>query len=406
MDFIIAKGNPITAKRQVSWINPRKVLVKVVKYRVYDKKRKKYVRKSKKIYKMAYRVKNLPKPRAVDMPLMHEYGYLVGHNSLDISIGLDNDFELKLSRDLSIDLGINYEDFIFADGTEFGGKFERFSVDTSSAEVVWEGTTWRGLLDQAIICPKPLEDYRIVSGDAHTILRTILPENGDAGTIFSVPNEPAGVNFTNYEFDRYVSKLDGLTDMLKSKGYKLKIWAQRGNPGGSFSVYCSAIPITDYTETINYSQDNRVNIRMTDDRGGVNHLICLGAGELKDRQRIDLYVSTTGKIIVGSGQGYVGISEKTAVYSYGSPEGDTPAKKLASLKRAGIKKLKELCNIKAMELDIEDTGADIGDIVGGEDKTTGLAVSTPITGKIYRDQDHAESIEIRTEREAEEDADY
>ena len=61
-----------------------------------------------------------------------------------------------------------------------------------------------------------------------------------------------------------------------------------------------------------------MNFVANEKRNGVNHLICLGEGELKDRVVKHLYVQKDGSI--GEEQYYTGIEEITETYDYNSTE--------------------------------------------------------------------------------------
>lgn len=404
MEFRLAKGGETIQRRDILSIAPTKVLDRIVRQRKWDPGKNKYVYVSVPVMKIVYVPKALPPGESGTVTHGAEYGILKDHSSLDISIGIDNDFEIKIPREASLKLGINYYDYFYCPGTEFGGRIEMQRVDTSSAEVIWEGKTWRGLLEQAIITPGYQQDYYIASGDANDILRTVLQLNGDVGSLFTVPQVSSGVSYTNYQFNRYVSKLRGLEAMLLERNHKIKIWAEGAPPGGAFSIKAQAVPIQDYSQEIEYSQNNGIAISMTEDMGGINHLICLGDGDLRNRQRVDLYVSDTGSI--EPDPTYVGASQKTAIYDYPSVEGDTSAAKLENLRKHGIERLMELQGKQKMELKVDEVKADIGDIVGGRDNTTGLSMSKPVTGKIYRCKGGVEDIELKVDGGTEEDADY
>ena len=318
-----------------------------------------------------------------------DQGYMQGFNLFDCEVGVDNNnFELKINKVKSMTLGIELGDYIYVEGTEFGGIIDGRTIDTATDEIIWSGTAWRGLLELDIVRPlKPAtEAFRVVSGDANDILRTILPEGGGTGSFFSVPQTAAGVSFTNYQFPRYINKLRALKDMLATKGYRLKIWAEKTAAGGQFSVMISAVPIQNFSQEVEYSQDtNRIDIKMTQDYSVCNHLICLGDGELTERTIIDLYVDKDGNIVkTKPSQGFFGIYERTEIYDYGSVEGETVSEKKANLLQAGIKQLAELNEVNSMELTVNEIAVDIGDFVAGTDRTTGMSMQKAITNKILR----------------------
>jgi len=317
-----------------------------------------------------------------------EIAYLDNYIDIDIELGkpgvASNDLQLKIKRSDSIYYGLNYGVYIFAPDEEFGGVLEKLEVDTDTNELVWIGRTWRGMLEADIIDPGD-NDYKIVSGEANQVIADVLSDG--CGSFFSVSEDDTGVSFTDYQFDRYTSKLKGLTKMLATEGLRLDIWAESGRPNGEFKVWVAAVPIQDLSEEIRYSQDNDIGLKLNENQGGINHLICLGDGELADRLRLDLYVTDP------EGNKYEGEQERVAVYEYSSVEGDTTEEKLANLEAYGKERLKELSNSQSMEMTIAETPGDIGDIITGLDRATGLKLSKPITKKILRKQQDSETIE-------------
>ena len=198
------------------------------------------------------------------------------------------------------------------------------------------------------------------------------------------------MSVTNYQFDRYCTLLAGVNKMLKSVGYRLQIrymQQERGQPG---YVELSAVPIVDYSEQIDLSQDSQLNFTFKNCRNGVNHLICLGKGELQDRQVIDLYVQEDGSI--GTEPYYTGVQEIAATYEDTSSETD-------ELEEKGREKLQELMNSASFSMDVETLNMDvaIGDIIGGRDYLTGLYAKKPIAKKIYRVEDGKTSLEYGIE---------
>ena len=307
---------------------------------------------------------------------------------IDIAVGTDeNDYEIKIRRD-RWDERYSYGNIFYIKNTEFGGIIGRKKANTAEDTISLYGRTWRGMLDKKIIRPPSGQDYRKVSGELNTVLNTLVTEQFN--DYFVVSQEDTGVNVTNYQFDRYCTLLAGIVKMLKSVGYKLHIeyiQQERGQPG---YVELSAVPVVDYSERIELSQDSRLNFVFDETRNGVNHLICLGKGELQDRQVIDLYVQADGSI--GSEPYYTGVQEIAATYEDTSSETD-------ELEEKGREKLQKLINSTSFSMDVEALNMDvaIGDIIGGRDYLTGLYAKKPITKKIYKVEDGKTSLEYGIE---------
>lgn len=287
---------------------------------------------------------------------------------------------------------LTFSRLIYIMGTEYGGIIGEVLTDTTLDYVELKGLTWRGRLAKKIIQPPTGSDYRTVSGELHTVMKSLIEPEFDG--LFIVSQEDTGVSVSNYQFDRYCTLLDGLTKMLKSKGYRLQLSFRReqGEPG---YLFVEAVPIVNYSNRIELSRDCRLNYTMDDKRDGVNHLIVTGKGELQDRNILHLYVQENGS--VGKTQYYTGLQEIAEVYENTSTE-------TAELEEASRKKLQELMNKKTFKMDVAALGIDvnIGDIVGGRDYLTGLYMAKPVENIIYERIDDVESKTYKLEGEDEE----
>ena len=252
----------------------------------------------------------------------------------------------------------------------------------------WQGYTWRGLLDKKIIQPAAGQDYYTVSGDANTILKTLI---GDMAPLFSVPDTASGIMVTNFQFDRYTTVRKGMEKMLRKYGGKLYIHAEQGAENEPFSVIVECVEAQNYSTEIEYSQDSNFNFEIENKRNGINHLICLGSGELKDRQVVHLYADAQGNI--SETQSFFGVDEISEIFDFSSAES------LEDLRNYGLERFQEKMNRKTFSVDITDgTEYDIGDIIAGQDFTAGMTIIAPVTGKIFRmDENGAESVEYMLE---------
>ena len=306
---------------------------------------------------------------------------------IDVDLGDTNDFVVTVSaRDWRGDVVKNCR--IFQPGTEYGGLVGGLGADTSENAVMVKGYTWRGLLDKKVVEPPAGQDYRTVSGALHTVMKSLVePEFPD---LMQVSGEDTSVSVSGYQFPRYCTLLDGLNKMLSSVGYRLKICyiqQEQGEPG---YVELSAVPIVDYSDQIELSSDSRLDYTAEATWNGVNHLICLGSGELKDRIVIHLYVQADGSI--GRTQYYTGIDEVTEIYENTNAGAE-------DLEEGGRDRLETLMGKQAFKMDVAslEMEVDIGDIVGGRDYITGIYVKKPITGKIWKYKDGEESLEYKIE---------
>lgn len=315
-----------------------------------------------------------------------EVGFLPASMELDIdlSAGADNktgcnDMELTVPAQLDT---VSYGSYIFCPGTEYGGRVLDLKRSTDSMYNTWYLDTWRRMLGQSIIEPPEGEAYRTVSKrEANEVIAELLQGRYDG--IFRVPDTPSGIVLTG-QFDRYVTLLDGLSKMLAAQAARLKITTMQGGTGEAFFVLVEAVPIVDHSEEIEYSQDNRINLTIRDYRRGINHLICLGRGELTERMVRHIYIQKDGSI--GSEKYYTGLDERTAILDYANAEDEV------DLLKAGNKELLKLANYKKLEMEVQNMDLDIGDIVAGRDRVTGTYLAKPIINKVLKIKKGKETI--------------
>lgn len=285
--------------------------------------------------------------------------------AFDLSFGADeNDFEMTLGEDAAM---LESGAVVYMEGTEYGGTIDAMKTSTNGESITYMGRTWHGVINSKVIQPDNGEDYLIVSGDANEILSMLIARLGLSG-LFVAVEMLSGINVRNYKFHRYCKAYDGIRDMLADNGAKLKIaWRNR-------SVTLSAEPIADYTESPVDGDIATLNVEQHQKK--VNHLICLGKGDLAAREVIHLFVDQFGRI--GDVQYYTGLDEIMDTYDNTNSE---------NLRSDGIKRLKELRNSDKAEIDLPETGSqmfDIGDIVGATDIKSGIVVVETVTQKIIR----------------------
>lgn len=317
-----------------------------------------------------------------------ELSYLDIASYIDIDVGNTNDFEISLSREDVRRYDVKKGCCISAPGTEFGGIIEDVQSNTEDAEITFTGYTWRGLLKHMVIEPPSGQGYLTVSGDANRVLEKVL--NKGTGLLFEVPDYTAGINISKHQF-RYVDALTGLTNMLEKQNARLDIQAVQGDAGEPFKLLVRAVKIKNYSEDVEYNGDNQVGVSVRDFRAGINHLICLGKGELLARTVVHLYVQLDGSI--GKKQYYTGTNERMAVYDYSSAEN------VDVLETEGKKRLKELMNYKSATANTSKTDLAIGDIVSARDRDTDVSLSRPVVNKIYTYQNGTETLECKLKGE-------
>ena len=199
--------------------------------------------------------------------------------ALDVAFGSDeNNFELEIDLE-SHCCEAGY--FIYLDGTEYGGIVDKIEPDTEKRNITYKGRTWHGIINGKIIEPEAGQDYRIVSGDANAVIRELMEDIG-LSTIFEVSESESAVNVDEYQFDRYTPAYLGVLKMLRKNNGKLVITCINGN------VMLDAVPLFDYSRDDEWDS-SQMGMVIEKNYHPVNHLICLGKGDLRERKVIHLF---------------------------------------------------------------------------------------------------------------------
>lgn len=291
--------------------------------------------------------------------LFDTYDFEVGHD--------ENDFQIVIKRE-------EYEPIpkkarIYIPGTELGGLFRQLETDTNQGIICPGGITWRGMMTKKIIRPASGQDYATDSGELNAIIKARV-EAEFPGLFIGVSTSTGET--VNWQYERYCTLEDGLKKLLQSVGYRLDLQYSQADA----AVIAQAVPIVDYSNNIEFSSDLRAHYQMQQQSDGVNHLICLGKGELKNRTVRDLYIDQDGN--VSTTQYYTGIDEIAEVYDSGGSE-------VKDLVQNGTERLKELANKDVFEIGVDpEIEVAIGDIVGGRDYLSGMTMKAPVWSKIIK----------------------
>lgn len=314
----------------------------------------------------------------------NEIGKMKKEIKIDFDIGKTNDVEISCEKGV-LDFGM----YLISPGTEYGALIEELDSWTDEKEEKWMGNAFRKFLQEFIIEPPEGQDYKIVEGDAHVVMRQIL--NGAFDNLFTIPEESSGIKIENYQFDRYTDALAGFTKMLIRKNARINIEIKQGGSNEPFSIVLSAVPIQNLSSEIEYSQDSKIAINLRESRRGINHLICLGKGELKNRQVVHLYAQLDGS--VSKEKYYTGLKERTAIYDLSNAES------MEELRKSGEDRLKELMGAKTMRMTAQVENLQIGDIIAGRNYENGMYLQKPIVQKIVRVENGTIEIQHKVEGE-------
>ena len=315
-----------------------------------------------------------------------EQGQLYDGADVDFDIGNSNDFEIRASIEKYYPESMGFGCRVFIPDTEYGGIIRDIESITKTREIVLRGNTWRGMLTKKVVEPPEGEDHLVLSGDINDVIRTLI---GDRfGDLFTVPNIDNGIRISNWKVDRYVTLYDALIKLVNY--YEQRLQIKYVEPEGLDYGYVTiqSVPIKDYSDQLEYSQEGNIEVDVRDCRSGVNHLVCAGKGENQERIVLHLYVQKDGTI--GSTQYYTGLDEIEEVYDYSSADAE-------KLEEDGRKKLLELKNYKKCEMTVEDVDLELGDIVAGYDIITNTQVIKPVVQKTLKIKDGILEVDYKVE---------
>lgn len=308
------------------------------------------------------------------------------HYDLDLAFGSDeNNFACTINTaDHCCEEGY----FLYIEGTEYGGVIDSVESDTERNEVTYSGRTWQGILGSKVILPLQSKDastssvtlktsdtsgslidkYLVISGDANKCIQYILERIG-LGALVVASSGSSGATINQYQFSRYTDAYTGICEMLKSAGMKLKVEFSGG------MVILSAVALYDYSQDEEFDSDS-VGFRLKKNYKTVNHLVCLGSGELANRMVVHLYADADGNI--SQTQTLTDVDEYASVFDYPNAESE------AELIKSGKDELKALWGQDELSVSFDPTEDiyGVGDIVGAYDNITKLSVSAEIIKKI------------------------
>lgn len=225
---------------------------------------------------------------------------VLSNYSLDLSFGeSENDFVLKCPLDI---YKLEPNQIIYISDTEYGGVIDSVAVNTETGIMTYTGRTFHGILESKKLYPYKNADYLVFSGEANYVLKMILerlsliPSSKNEmyvhpdGAFLKASTKDSGIYIQRYvvssESGNYASGYTFIRDMLYANNAKPKI----------INGVIEAIPYLDYGAdydwlygTLQFEAKNNYN--------SVNHLHCMGQGELSKRYTIDLYLNSEGGLL-------------------------------------------------------------------------------------------------------------
>lgn len=312
----------------------------------------------------------------------NEIGYVDCFIKYDACVELahdgENNWQLDIDSDDWLSSPIEVGHYLYIEGTEWGGPVEKIKHITSSNTVQLSGPLWRGMLARQVIFPTSGSAYKTISEtEANTGISELL--NGSLGVLFTVSTTDTAVSVSG-KF-RYPLLLEAINKMLDDSSMRLEIELDVNEAYASIPcrVILSAKAVSDWSETIEFSQDYDANITSTLSIPEYNHVVALGQGELTERTVIELWLLADGSITSDTTADIpTGMDCRSFIYDYSSVES------AEELTKSATEKLKEYAAQSGIEIDLSGADVDIplGDYVGLRDRITGLSATQRVSKKI------------------------
>lgn len=281
---------------------------------------------------------------------------------LDMAFGSDeNDFTLTVPCRTKIPIG----SLVYIPGTEWGGLVREPWVirEEGLTYRVYHGQTWHGLMAERVLYPDAGVDHLTASGDVSAVIQSLVERVGLQGIFQAAPS--TGLTVPSFKFDHDSTYLyGGLMKMLESIGCILDI-----------RRYASGKTLIGAMPTPMYVDDSRTSkMGLTAKRlHPINHLVCLGKGELKERIRVDLYADRKGNI--SQTQSIFGTDVREEIY-------DLPMSERDDLIESGIKYLKDKQVFTEAKIEMPDgISYPIGSIVNRKEARGGVEITARL-GKV------------------------
>lgn len=258
---------------------------------------------------------------------------------------------------------------------QFGGRVQKVHINTAQNSLTWDGLTFAGILSTKIIKPPSGAAYREITGTFVYKINQVLSIIG-LSSLF-VEYEDNSETESTWKVDRYTDALTALRKLAAQNGLTMIVLFDKSEQKLriSFTIAKNVTSGAEYDSEL-FAFD------IEKDLMPVNHLICLGSGQLAARKVYHLYADKNGNI--SETQTLTGINEVEAVYDYSNAES------YGELQKEGRKHFQELLD-NGTKLEItppEEVVFNIGDRIAGREKISGIYVEKEVKKIIYKAQDN------------------
>ena len=266
------------------------------------------------------------------------------------------------------------------------GRVTGHKASTGSPVVTVLGDSWTGMLDCHVIGPDQGQDYLTLSGDVADVVAQVVARAGMSSTVRVKGHTGVGVTHTMTG-----SRSDEQRDAGRYMGVWAAIWQVLTDHGCAIdATWDGGVSLT-VRRAADWTGDEAAYVGLatvtTKRAPATNHLVCLGRGELHDRERVDVYADVLGRC--GTDQTQAGAAERAEVYEYSGSD---------DLLADGLRKLRGMqAKASSVTVDVSDgVTLGIGDVVGGTDPVTGDHVRATVSECIARVSGGSMRLEYKT----------
>ncbi len=293
---------------------------------------------------------------------LNELAEIVEFDSFRADITLFPDetgsWELTLPSLLWQRYDIRVGNYIYIDGSEWGGPVEQVRHISSEEQVKVKGTSWRDLLNRRIVIPESGSTHVVIRNqEMHSAISSLTDGWNPELFVVSVVNSGMSCSASI----RYVPLRCALDRMLLDSGARLSAEFNDG------FVALRAVKIRNLSADTELSQEYDAQLISEFNAKPYNHILALGSGEMLDRQVVQLWMLPDGTVTDNSAAAAALAPLSTLLYDYPS------VMELEELRSAARSRL--LASAGQSKLEIEMSGTEeleLADSVSVRDTVTGM----------------------------------
>ena len=284
----------------------------------------------------------------IDVGILQKY-------SFDCEMSTEGDyctFQIETAlRDNALAKG----DFVYIEGTEFGGKVDSIKVDTNRKTVFADGRTWRGILHSKILQP-----MASVSGDVKEIISGLI-SSCDLTDLYEVTPGASGITVESYEIREYEPLYAEMMRLLSSVSAKVLFRWHLGKV------------LIDVENIVNYSNESEITSDLFEfvitTADGINHMV----GTTQDGLVANQYVNASGEVTPI--QFYFGSEEYAVKREFDAQTQEELEEKVAE--SLANEKIADAVSIAAYNIN-----ADIGDYFEVLERNTNISIGQYVVSKV------------------------